>query len=120
MQAVGVDVLGTEQIANAVRAFVARTQPLWPFARCPARAVVGDQLDRTHLVEAHHHAVLWLGSVERKNALGLLGEIRSGLHFQERVRWCDRPAPISVSRSASSLKAMYRPGGRPAWKATSS
>ena len=34
-----------------------------------------DQLDRPHLVEADHDTVLGFGSVERQDALGLLGEI---------------------------------------------
>jgi hypothetical protein len=37
---------------------------------------MGDQPDRAHLVEADDHAVLGLGSVERKDALGLRLKVR--------------------------------------------
>jgi hypothetical protein len=44
----------------------------------PARALVGDQLDRPDLVEADDRTVLGRISVERKHALGLGGEVGVG------------------------------------------
>src|SRR5215207_3370577 len=71
VKAVGVHVVGTEQIAHPVRFGVGRAQPLGPLGGRPARPVVGDQLDRPHLVKADHHAVGGLGPVEPQDPFGL-------------------------------------------------
>lgn len=75
MQPVGVHVVGAEQVAHAALLGVGRAQPLAAFARRPARAVMGDQLDRSHLVKADHDPVVGFGSIQRQDALGLGDEI---------------------------------------------
>jgi hypothetical protein len=56
-EAVCVDVEGAEEVAHSVRALVGRPQPLGAPDLRPARTLVGDELDRAHLVEADDRAV---------------------------------------------------------------
>ena len=76
VQTVGVHVVGAEQVAHPAVLAVGRSEPLGPFLPRPAGSLVGDQLDRPHLIEADNDAVLWTFPVQAEDAFGLGLEVR--------------------------------------------
>src|ERR1019366_1053275 len=101
-------VVGAEQVAHPAVLAVGRAQPVGSLVLRPAGSLVGDQLDRSHLIKTDDHPVLGRLAVQAPRS-ALVWKSGSGLHFQERVRWWESPAPISVWRSASSLSKIPIP-----------
>ena len=68
-------VVGAEQVAHPAVLAVGRAQPLGQLARRPPGAVVGDQLDRSHLVKADDDPVRWALAIQAEHPLGLRLEV---------------------------------------------
>ncbi len=101
-EAVCVDVEGAEEVAHSVRALVGRPQPLGAPDLRPARTLVGDELDRAHLVEADDRAVGGRLPVERDHALGLGTEVRVGAPLP-RARALEAESRLDEQRSQPGL-----------------
>ncbi|MDX6720550.1 MAG: hypothetical protein QOJ63_2804 [Solirubrobacteraceae bacterium] len=80
-EAVTMHVVGTEDVADAVRAGVGRALTLGPRSSRPARPGGRTQADRAHLIKRDHDPVLGRPSVERQDlgGLGLVVGVRAGL-----------------------------------------
>ena len=96
VQAVGVDVAGAERVAHSAVLAVGLAVALGPFALGPPGSLMG---------------ISWIGPISSKHTTtppsghsrysertrsALVWKSGSGLHFHERVRWCETPAAINV------------------------
>ncbi len=85
-QDVVMDVVGSEEIADAAASIVGRPMSDRSLLRCPAAAGMGLDLDRSEFVEADYDRVLRRPLVEPVDAFFLEANSGSVDSFQVRVR----------------------------------